>query len=488
MSYRDLNRDLKLLFWAIFLWSFGQGLYNFLWPNYVLELGASPVTLGSLFSFAFFIATLSSLPGGYLADHFDRRGVMIAGWLVALPAPVLYGLARDWRWLVPGILLFFLSFFCNSATQAYVAGAAQRERLTGVYNLVFSSFPLGMVLSPALGGYLAETWGMRLVFFLATGFMIASTVLLFLLTPQRSFSTGPEAADEEGFRKTKRKPGAKNAQIDQDAAETRAFRIGGRWLKGTLLGGWELLIGGHEVRKPGSEQVRIWPKTPGADRLGRSFMRRWIVLFVGDPGLWHRLLPAMSFFGLLVGILTLVSSFSSPFLQEVAGLDKVWIGLLGSVNALGSGLISPPFGHLADRIGKRRAMPLGMLAYGVTLLAFVFWPGSLFLLFLNFFLRGSGDALRGIMNSTVGETAPPEQAGRAFALFNLTTGVGAMVFPYLGGVLYSRAPAYPFQLMAVLLLIGAGFLWYQSKLTWFRGRAPSRGRREGDKGKPEGSG
>lgn len=430
MSYRDLNRDLKLLFWSIFLWSFGQGLYNFLWPNYVLELGASPVTLGSLFSLAFFIATLSSLPGGYLADHFDRRAVMIAGWLVALPAPVLYGLAPDWRWLVPGIFLFFVSFFCNSATQAYVAGAAQKERLTGVYNLVFSSFPLGMVFSPALGGYLAELWGMRAVFFLATAFMTASTVLLFFLSPQRA--NGPAGALELAKRNSAPTRASLEQRLDTGVPATSSSSSG----------------------KLASEQSK------GSKE---GVPRRWIELLAGDLALWNRLLPAMTFFGFLVGVLTLISSFSSPFLQDVSGLDKAWIGLLGSINALGSGLIAPPFGHLADRIGKGKAMALGMSIYGVVLLAFVFWPASLFLLSLNFFLRGFGDALRGIMNSTVGEAAPDGQAGRAFALFNIVTGVGSMIFPYFGGLLYNWAPRHPFWITGVLLLFGAFLVWYREQ-------------------------
>jgi len=435
MSYRDLNRDLKLLFWSIFLWSFGQGLYNFLWPNYVLELGASPVTLGSLFSLAFFIATLSSLPGGYLADHFDRRAVMIAGWLVALPAPVLYGLAPDWRWLVPGIFLFFVSFFCNSATQAYVAGAAQKERLTGVYNLVFSSFPLGMVFSPALGGYLAELWGMRAVFFLATAFMTASTVLLFFLSPQRA--NGPAGALELA----KRNSASSSTSFEQGLDTTAPFN------------------------NPSRSFSRSFGKlATGESKWSRGgVLRHWVELLVGDLGLWIRLLPAMTFFGFLVGILTLISSFSSPFLQDVSGLDKAWIGLLGSINALGSGLIAPPFGHLADRIGKAKAMALGMSIYGVVLLAFVFWPASLFLLSLNFFLRGFGDALRGIMNSTVGEAAPDGQAGRAFALFNIVTGVGSMIFPYFGGLLYNWAPRHPFWITGALLLFGAFLVWYRER-------------------------
>jgi len=37
---KSLNRDLKLLLISNFIWTFGFGLYNYVWPVYIRELGA----------------------------------------------------------------------------------------------------------------------------------------------------------------------------------------------------------------------------------------------------------------------------------------------------------------------------------------------------------------------------------------------------------------------------------------------------------------
>ena len=43
-----LNRDLKLLSLSLFLWALGEGLFIFILPIYMTELGASPVQIGQL--------------------------------------------------------------------------------------------------------------------------------------------------------------------------------------------------------------------------------------------------------------------------------------------------------------------------------------------------------------------------------------------------------------------------------------------------------
>ena len=62
---------------------------------------ASPALAAALtFVFAFGIAkAVTNLAAGALADRFGRKPVLVAGWLVGLPVPLLIILAPTWAWI-----------------------------------------------------------------------------------------------------------------------------------------------------------------------------------------------------------------------------------------------------------------------------------------------------------------------------------------------------------------------------------------------------
>ncbi len=178
MPLRALDRSLRRVFVALLLWGVGFGLYNYLWPNFASSLGANGVELGLLFALQTLVNTVVALPGGWLADRFDRRRVILAGWWIAVPAAVLWALAGGWQALIPGILLYNGSNVLVPALQAYVAGRAPADRVASTFTLVFAASSLGPVLSPAIGGYIADRFGIRSVFWIAFVLFVASAVVL----------------------------------------------------------------------------------------------------------------------------------------------------------------------------------------------------------------------------------------------------------------------------------------------------------------------
>jgi MFS transporter, ENTS family, enterobactin (siderophore) exporter len=179
-----LPKDLQLLFWSFFLWSFGYGLYNYVWPVYLEGLNADPSQVGLVFSIGFVALAACMIPGGILANKYDLKALLIIGWILSLPPMIMYYYARTWTDAIPGIILLQLSGFNVPAFNAYIAGASERQRTGSSFGVVWASAPFGAVLSPAVGGALLDWISIREIFLLSLAFFIVSTFVLFWMRTQ----------------------------------------------------------------------------------------------------------------------------------------------------------------------------------------------------------------------------------------------------------------------------------------------------------------
>jgi MFS family permease len=194
------SRDLKLILTCNVIGSFGDGLYSYLLPVYMREtLGASPVQIGILYAVTNLFAALTLLLAGKLADRYDRKKIMIAGWLAWLPAPLIFSFARDWLQMLPGMVMW--GFWLGSpTTTAYVITAADKQKLTLTFTTISAGWSMGYIFSPAVGGYLSGTMGMQSVFYLAFIFYaLASLTLLFIRSQRASQSTQQTSEERTSF-------------------------------------------------------------------------------------------------------------------------------------------------------------------------------------------------------------------------------------------------------------------------------------------------
>ena len=185
--------NLWKLFWSNVLWSSGSGLYFFIWPNFVRDLGGGPQEIGYLTALMYGVMALTLLPGGWLADRCDRRRVMLWNWALAALAPLLYARARTWPELIPGVVVYAL-FFGWPAMEAYVADTVPPESLGRAFALTNSGYALGAILSPLFGAALLPWVGMRGLFLLAFLAFTGSTLLIGLMQPQRPHSLSEPAS------------------------------------------------------------------------------------------------------------------------------------------------------------------------------------------------------------------------------------------------------------------------------------------------------
>ena len=184
MTLAGLTRDNRLLAFSLFFWGLGEGMFIYIEPLYLRELGADPVAIGSILAAAAVAAGLAHVPAGYLADRFGRKPLLIAGWLLGLVTCLLMFLARDLRLFVPALIGYTFTTFVVSPINAYAAAARGPQSVQRALTLVSAGFWGGTILSPALGGWIARATELRMVFGAAAIAFLLSTAAMLLLAAQ----------------------------------------------------------------------------------------------------------------------------------------------------------------------------------------------------------------------------------------------------------------------------------------------------------------
>jgi DHA1 family multidrug resistance protein-like MFS transporter len=179
-----MSRDNRLLAFSLACWGLGEGLFIYIEPLYLRQLGANPVTIGAILSIAAGAAGLAHIPAGYVADHLGRKPVLLAGWLLGLVSVVVMFLAQD-LWLFSAALVAYtFTGFVIAPIYAYAAVARGTQSMQRALTLVSAGFYAGTIISPALGSLITHLSSLRMVFGAAALVFIFSTVAILLLTPQ----------------------------------------------------------------------------------------------------------------------------------------------------------------------------------------------------------------------------------------------------------------------------------------------------------------
>ena len=179
-----MTRDLRLLSVSLFLWGVGEGLFFYLQPIYLAQLGADVVQVGFVLGLAGAAMAITHIPAGILADRFGRKTMMIVAWIVGTVSTVLMFLASSLQLFVTALVLYYLTSFVMSPLSSYVTTARGGWSTGRALTTVSASFNAGAVIGPVTGGLLAAGLGIRPLFGIAALLFILSTVMLYVLRDQ----------------------------------------------------------------------------------------------------------------------------------------------------------------------------------------------------------------------------------------------------------------------------------------------------------------
>lgn len=134
-------------------------------PDLSHRLGASPTTIGLLFS-SFGVTLLAvSLPMGTVSDRVGRKAPLVGGMIALAASTLLLAFADRLAWLFAARFVQgaadAVTWVVGFALLADVYGPDERGRAMGI---VMSTTGLGLMVGPSVGGWLYEVGGLRLPF------------------------------------------------------------------------------------------------------------------------------------------------------------------------------------------------------------------------------------------------------------------------------------------------------------------------------------
>jgi len=154
-------------------------------PLYAATLGAGPAQVGLINGAFMLTAGLFSIPAGLLADRTGHTFPIIAGIVATALSSLLLTQCSLPEQMAAAYVLFGLGLAALAPGMlSLVAEVMPAERLGMAYGWYTTAVYCAMAIGPATGGYLAQQLGLRNVFFVSGGLLLAVALAAYPLLPR----------------------------------------------------------------------------------------------------------------------------------------------------------------------------------------------------------------------------------------------------------------------------------------------------------------
>jgi DHA1 family multidrug resistance protein-like MFS transporter len=162
----------------------GFGLVMPIFPFYIESMGASGSELGLLIAVSPLMQLLFAPVWGGVSDRRGRKPVLLLGLLGYGLSMLFFGLASElWMLFAARGVGGILSAATMPTTMAYVSDSTSKQDRGGGIGALGAAMGLGMILGPALGGWLAAD-SLSTPFFVTAAVCLLTLVLVWLFLPE----------------------------------------------------------------------------------------------------------------------------------------------------------------------------------------------------------------------------------------------------------------------------------------------------------------
>lgn len=177
--YRSFPTQLWVIVVGGFINSLGSALvFPFLTLYLRQRLGISLLQVGLVFTINAAASLCAGMMGGYIADRFGRRTVMLVSLLSSSAVLLLMGLASTYGQVVAlAAAIGLTSPISQPARDAMIADLTQPAQRAEAYSVLRVAHNLGYAIGPAIGGFLASV-----SYLLSFGLAAAASLAVFLIT------------------------------------------------------------------------------------------------------------------------------------------------------------------------------------------------------------------------------------------------------------------------------------------------------------------
>lgn len=187
-----MNPGLVLLATSLLTWGFGEGMFLYIQPLYLQELGAGTLTIAGIFSVFGMAMMAAHVPAGYLADRIGRKPLLLLAWGLGLLAAWIMAWARTLTVFVIGWLVYGLTAFVSAPMNSYATAAREKMTPSQAMTLISAAYHGGAALGALTGGWIGDHWQLRSVYIVAAGVFLVSTLMILFIRPQPLDSHDPK--------------------------------------------------------------------------------------------------------------------------------------------------------------------------------------------------------------------------------------------------------------------------------------------------------
>lgn len=421
-QHRPVHSNLVLagLSLAILLSQLGTNIINVALPTLEQELGVEFGAVQWVVVSYLLVVTALIVGVGRFGDLLGKKRLYLWGLAIFMAASVFCALSTSLPMLIAGragqglggAILMALTF-------AFVGEVFPKERAGFAMGVLSTMVSFGIALGPSLGSLALASFGWQAVFWVNLPFGLLAFLLISCYLPDAT-----------------------------DAPKQPAPAMRFDW-PGTLL--LALTLGAYSLAMTFSGKLGFG--SPLVLRLGLAAVVG-LALFLAVQVKARAPLLKLSMFGnallstsmgmsVLVYAVMMATLVLGPFyLSRGLGLDTRMVGFVMTLGPLAAAIMGVPAGMLADRIGARRAMVIGLALFTVGALG-MSWVSSdggpaayiVAILFISIGLA----FFQTPNNTAVMADARPEQRGLVSGLLALARNLGLITGASLMGALFAHA-------------------------------------------------